>query len=236
MLRAILGREPDPKRWLDLSFVLEGPSAADYAKIFRYDWAYATKEKMEPPVAPAPVTDTGGVAQVVAAGPDVVDDPLYAAIISSLYLAQKRAWIVTPYFVPNDAMSLALSLAAKRGVDVRLIVPGKSDQILANMARGPYMRDAAKAGAKVRLYTGGMVHAKVLLIDDELAMVGSANFNSRSMFLNFEVMCLMYSAAEINAVAAWVETLSTPADEGGQPVGAFRDTVESVAFLLTPML
>jgi cardiolipin synthase len=231
-----LGPQPDPKRWRDLSFVLEGPSVADYAKIFRYDWAFATHEQIPPATQPAPVGTSGTVAQIVAAGPDVEGDPLYAAILSALYLAQERVWIVTPYFVPDDVMAQALTIAAKRGVDVRIVVPRKSGQWLTDMARGPYLRDAKAAGAKVSMFTACMVHGKVVLIDNKLAMVGSANFDSRSMFLNFEVMCLMYSPAEIQAVAAWVQTLSAPVEEGGTPVGAFRDTVESVAFLLTPML
>lgn len=231
-----LGPQPAPKRWRDMSFLLEGPSVADYAKIFRYDWTFATKEPIPAAPPPLPIPSGGAVTQVVAAGPDVEGDPLYAAIISSLYLAQRRIWLVTPYFVPDNAMAQALSIAAKRGVDVRIIAPEKSGQYLTDLARGPYLRDATAAGAKVMLYTAGMVHAKALVIDDKLAMVGSANFDERSMFLNFEVMCLMYSAAEIQAVAAWVETLASPVTEGGQPVGAFRDTVESVAFLLTPLL
>jgi cardiolipin synthase A/B len=231
-----LGPQPDPKRWRDLSFVLEGASVADFAKIFRYDWAFATKEQMPAPPEPEPVTSPGAVAQVVAAGPDVDGDALYAAIMSSLYLAQQRVWVVTPYFVPDKAMAEALTIAAKRGVDVRIVVPSKSDQFLANLARGPYLRDARAAGAKVMLFTAGMIHGKAIVIDDKLAMAGSANFDSRSMFLNFEVMCLMYSPAEVQAVAAWVESLSSPVLEGGKPVGGFRDTVESVAFVLTPLL
>ena len=231
-----LGPQPAPKRWRDLSFVLEGPSVADFAKIFRYDWAFTTHEQIPPAAQPAPAGNSGAVAQVVAAGPDVEGDPLYAAIMSSLYLAQKRVWIVTPYFVPDDPMAQALTIAAKRGLDVRIVVPAKSGQWITDLARGPYLRDARAAGAKVMLYTAGMVHGKAVVIDDRLAMAGSANFDSRSMFLNFEVMCLMYSPAEIQAVANWVETLSPSLAEGGQPVGGFRDTVESVAFLLTPLL
>jgi cardiolipin synthase A/B len=230
-----LGPQSNPKRWRDLSFVLEGPSVADFAKIFRYDWAFAAKEQIPQPPQPEPLV-TGAVAQVVAAGPDVEGDALYAAIMSSLYLAQQRVWVVTPYFVPDKAMAEALTIAAKRGVDVRIVVPSSSDQFLADLARGPYLRDARAAGAKVMLFTAGIIHGKAIIIDDKLAMAGSANFDSRSMFLNFEVMCLMYSPAEVQAVAAWVESLSSPVLVGGKPVGGFRDTVESVAFVLTPLL
>jgi len=231
-----LGPQPDPKRWRDLTFVLEGPSVSDFAKIFRYDWEFATKEQIEPAPQLGRAGNSSAAAQVVAEGPDVEGDPLYAAIMSALYLAEKRVWIVTPYFVPDTAMSQALAVAAKRGVDVRITVPAKSGQWVTDLARGPYLRDAREAGAKVMLFTAGMVHGKAVVIDDRMAMAGSANFDSRSMFLNFEVMCLMYSPAEIQAVAAWMETLSASVEEGGKPVSGFRDTVESVAFLLTPLL
>jgi cardiolipin synthase len=231
-----LGPAPDPKRWQDFSFVLEGPSVADYGKIFRYDWFFATREQIEAAAPPAPAAASGGTVQVVPSGPDVADDPLYAAILSSLYMAESRAWIVTPYFVPNDVMVQALTVAAKRGVDVRVIVPAKSDQYTPDYARGPSLRAVKDAGVKVLLYTPGMVHAKILVIDDKLAMAGSANFDSRSMFLNFESMALMYSPAEIAGVAAWVETLAARSVPGGEPVGTFRDTAESVAYLLTPLL
>jgi cardiolipin synthase len=231
-----LGPKPDPKRWSDLSFVLEGPSVPDFAKIFRYDWAFATKEEIEPALQCAAVRGGGAVAQVVAAGPDVEGDPLYAAVMSALYLAEKRVWIVSPYFVPDAPMAQALTVAAKRGVDVRIVVPAKSDQWITDLARGPYLRDAREAGAKVMLFNASMMHGKAVVIDDKAAMAGSANFDSRSMFLNFEVMCLLYSPAEIQAVAGWMETLTASVQEGGGPVGGFRDTVESVAFLLTPLL
>ena len=231
-----LGPKPAPKRWRDLSFVLEGPPSRTLPRFSAMTGPSRPTSRFRQPPQPAPAGNSGAVAQVVAAGPDVEGDPLYAAIMSSLYLAQKRVWIVTPYFVPDDPMAQALTIAAKRGLDVRIVVPAKSGQWITDLARGPYLRDARAAGAKVMLFTAGMVHGKAVVIDDRLAMAGSANFDSRSMFLNFEVMCLMYSPAEIQAVANWVETLSPSLAEGGQPVGSVRDTVESVAFLLTPLL
>lgn len=232
-----LGPTPDAKRWRDLSFVLEGPAVAEYARIFRYDWAFVTREQLAEAPAPAPISNgPGGVMQVVPAGPDVAEDALYAATLSALYQAQSRIWIVTPYFVPDDSLRQALVIAAKRGVDVRIIVPEKPDQLLTGLARGPYLRDVAKAGAKVRLLNGTLVHAKAVLVDDAVAMVGSANFDARSMFLNFEVMSLLYSSGEIKTVEAWIETLWPQTAEGGKPVSGFRDTLESLAYLVAPQL
>jgi cardiolipin synthase A/B len=236
LTKSYLGPTPDPKRWADISFVLEGPSVGDFAKIFNYDWEFTTKEQIPAVSSPKAVPGGTATAQIVPAGPDVEGDPLYAAIISAIYLAQERVWIATPYFVPDASMAQALMTAAKRRVDVRIVVPSKSDQWITNMARGPYLREAREAGAQVMLYTPSMMHGKAVVIDNKLAIAGSANFDQRSMFLNFEDMCLMYSQKEVGAVANWINSLSATVEEGGKPVTTFRDTVESVAFLLTPLL
>lgn len=230
-----LGAQADAKRWHDLSFVIEGQAVADYAHIFNCDWGFATNEQPEPPAPPQPGAPGGGVVQVVPAGPDVAGDALYAATLSALFQAQKRIWIVTPYFVPNEPLAQALTIAARRGVDVRILVPASGGQILTDLARGPFLRDAVKAGAKALAFPA-MVHAKAVLIDDAVAMVGSANFDTRSMFLNFEVMSMLYSPADIRAVEAWIGTLFAAAEDAGKPVSAFRDTVESAAYLVAPLL
>jgi len=230
-----LGPVPRPARWADLSFLLSGPAVANYAEIFAADWNYAAKDAISPaPEAPA-VKAGDAVVQVVPAGPDVGRDALYEVTLTTLFDARKRLWIVTPYFVPDPNLAEALRLAAVRGVDVRIIVPDNSGQRITDLARGPYLRDLAEAGAKVLLHKG-MVHAKVVLIDDRLAMIGSANFDQRSMFLNFEVNSLIYSPAEIAGVGAFVETLLKQSSPNGAGVTFSRDTIEGVARLISPVL
>src|SRR5207249_5836997 len=109
-----------------------------------------------------------------ASGPDVTGDPLFDALISALFGASRRIWVVTPYFVPDEMLARALELAARRGVDVRLVVPARSNHPLADLARVSYLRQLHDAGGQVLLFAPGMVHAKAVLIDDDLAIVGSA--------------------------------------------------------------
>jgi cardiolipin synthase A/B len=232
-----LGPRPDPKRWADFSFVLEGPAAAHYFEIFRYDWAFASREKLSAPgQGESPTQQGDAVIQVVPSGPDVADDQLFAGILSFIFAAKHRLWIVSPYFLPNEMLAEALQIALQRGVDVRIVVPEKSDQVLVDLARGQFLRDLSALKCKVLLYTPGMLHAKAVLVDEVAAAVGSANFDSRSMFLNFEVSSVLHSRADVRAVEAWIEKLMPQTRPMDERVGTRRDTIEGIARLVTPML
>ncbi|HKD74515.1 MAG TPA: phospholipase D-like domain-containing protein, partial [Ktedonobacterales bacterium] len=130
----------------------------------------------------------------------------------------------------------ALQIALQRGIDVRVVVPEKSDQRFVDLARGQFLRDLCALNCKVLLFTPGMVHAKAMLVDDVAAAVGSANFDSRSMFLNFEVSSVIHSPAEVRAVEAWIEKLITQTRPMDAKVGRRRDTIEGIARLIAPML
>ena len=103
--------------------------------------------------------------QVVASGPDVPGDTYYDAILTAFFQARERIWIATPYFIPDEAITRGLILAARRGLDVRLLVPLRSNHLSADIAGGSYLRQIERAGASVHLYAGGMMHAKVTLIE-----------------------------------------------------------------------
>lgn len=232
-----LGPTPDPARWSDFSFMLDGPAAQHYDEIFRYDWAFASKETL--PVPPAPKSASrpdGAVVQVVPSGPDVKDDELFAGILSFLFAAKTRIWIVSPYFIPNEMLAEALDIALERGVEVRLVVPKKSDQFLVDLARAQFLRDLEAKGAKVHLFVPGMLHAKALLIDDVAAAVGSANFDSRSMFLNFEVSSVIHSKAEVRVVEDWIRSVMVQTCGLDEVPRRHLDTVEGLARLIAPML
>jgi cardiolipin synthase len=232
-----LGPKPNPKRWADFSFVLDGPAAAHYDEIFRYDWEYASREKLPVPDGSAiAARQDGATVQVVPSGPDVTDDELFEGILSFIFSAKSRLWIVSPYFIPNEMLARALQIALSRGVDVRIVVPQKSDQLLVDLARGQFLRDLSALKAQVLLYTGEMVHAKAMLVDDVAATVGSANFDSRSMFLNFEVSSVIHSKAEVRAVEAWIEALMRDTRPFADIPGRRRDTIEGLARLVAPML
>lgn len=198
--------------WRDLSFSLRGALVAQCAALFEHDWNFANGRAARQPRAAAPSgtaaaahsAHSAHTAQLVASGPDQVDDTVYALLLSAAYQARRRIALVTPYFVPDAALLMALCLAARRGVTVDLLLPAKSNHRLSDIARNRALRSLADAGARVWL-APRMLHAKLAVIDDELALAGSANFDSRSLFLNYELMMAFHAADEVRRFAAWYE-------------------------------
>jgi len=224
-------------RWIDLAFELEGPAVQAFAEIFRSDWALATRESPRPTVpAVAPVFyGDEGIVQVVPSGPDVDHDPLYSTLMAAAFLAKDRLWIATPYYVPNEPLSDALCLAAVRGVDVRVLVPRKSNHRMPDLARGPYLRDLQNAGGQVHLMPG-MMHGKVVVIDDNLTIHGSANIDARSLFLNFEVATLCYSRGDVDAARRWFEGMIVKSQLRAIETSVGQRLSEGAMRLVAPLL
>ena len=232
--------------WIDLSFTVEGPLAGQMQALFESHWHYsqgphrqddqhsaspqAMRELHEPASA---MTHTSPQAfshttQSVPSGPDQAEDTFYGLLLTTLYRAQRRVVAVTPYFVPDDSLLKAMCLAAQRGVQVELVVPARSNHRLADIARARALRDLVAAGAVVRL-APGMVHAKVVVVDDTIALCGSLNLDARSLFLNFEVMVAFYDSEDVGAVTQWLDTNfhHLPPHQPGQ-ASLLRDIAEGL--------
>jgi cardiolipin synthase len=226
--------------WRDLSMIVEGPAVVDLEALFASDWTFATGRDLGNGSSTEKRNGStemeACVVQVVASGPDVPGDPLYESLLDLTFRARDRIWIVTPYFVPDEMLARALSLAARRGVDVRLIVPARSNHITADLARTSYIRDLHTAGARVLLYTPVMLHAKAVVFDDQLAVIGSANMDMRSLFLNYEVALFVSSPAQVAAVAGWANKLMTDCEPNLPPAGWPRELAENVVRILSPLL
>jgi cardiolipin synthase len=192
--------------WIDLSFDLGGALVGQARRRFEQDWTFATTGTVAPtlqPDAPPPPPTAQG-ARLVASGPDQVDDTIYTLLVSGCFTARSRILAVTPYFVPDPTLLMALTLAARRGVAVDLLLPKKSNHRLADIARHSALRELAAAGASIWL-APGMIHAKAVLVDDNLALVGSANLDERSLFLNYELMVAFYEPSVVRSFDAWIE-------------------------------
>jgi cardiolipin synthase len=200
-----------PGLWRDSAVTIEGTAVRDLQAIFLDDWAFATEEvRPEGNLFPALPSWAGkpadGLLQVVASGPDRAMRPIYQGVFTAFTLARGRIWIATPYFVPDEAISTCLENAALRGVDVRLIVPEKSDLKSVELAGRSYFDDLMAAGVKIYHYLPTNLHSKVLIIDEDIGVVGSSNVDIRSFFLNFEMGIFLYGRKEIDALAAGFET------------------------------
>jgi cardiolipin synthase len=229
-----IGPRPYPNRWIDLCLLIEGSAVKDIQTIFTNDWEYAKEEKLVLDNFEPDITSGVDNLQIIASGPDVHEDALYDTYISQIFTAQKRVWIATPYFVPDETLTKALELAARRGVDVHLLLPKKSNHVLADMARGSYLRQLLEAGCKVSLIPK-MIHAKANIIDDT-AIMGSANFDMRSLFLNYEIGTLSTSPNMTTALSQWFEGLVAQSEQSDFKVGYAKDLVEGVARVLGPLV
>ena len=194
--------------WIDLTFDLRGALAQQAQQRFNQDWFFATQGTLaddfcltEP--RPAPPPPALG-ARLVASGPDQADDTIYTLLVSGCFTAHCRIVMVTPYFVPDPSLLMALTLAARRGVAVDLVLPRQSNHRLADIARHAALRELVGAGARVWL-TPGMIHAKAVLFDENVALVGTANLDERSLFLNYELMVAFYEPAVVQRFARWIE-------------------------------
>jgi len=202
-----MGPKSAKGQWRDIAALVEGPALADLQALFLDDWAFATEETapagnlFPPAVRFERDTPPPCILQIAASGPDRVTRPIYEGVFAAVTAAQRRLWIETPYFVPDDGIGAALRNAALRGVDVRLIVPGTSDLRIVTLAGRSYFDEMMAAGVKIHLYRPTNLHAKVLVVDDDVGVIGSPNVDIRSFFLNFELGVFVYDRPQIEALA-----------------------------------
>ena len=226
---------PGGAAWRDLSFDLRGPLIDQASALFERDWSFASGR---PPVAGSPGLALPAAplplegAQLVASGPDQADDTVYALLVTAAYRARRRIVLATPYFVPDSTLLMALCLAARRGVVVDLLLPAQSNHRLSDLARGRPLRSLAAAGGRIWL-APGMLHAKLAVIDDALALAGSANLDSRSLFLNYELMLAFHQSADVQRFSAWFEReRQTASRYVATAPGLLRDAAEGLLQLL----
>lgn len=241
---SVTDREPP---WIDLSCSITGPASAIFCNVFDSDWRFAspysdtgTRSIRTPfnDYAQSPLSEVESEStslQIVPSGPDAPNDPFFAALVSGIYAAHSRVWLVTPYFVPPDSLTDALILASRKGVDVRLIVPSSSNHRLADWAREPHFTAVAEAGGAVRLHPR-MVHAKTIVLDNEVAWLGSANLDERSLLLNFEIMMAIYPSNAFDSVVSWIARLDADCSNWSATSGRFKSTIESLAKTVAPLL
>ena len=249
-----IGRVGEPP-WLDLSFAAEGALAAQAQALFDGDWRiargarqalrlgyaerFARQQALEQPsdaadYAAAPSTDATftSLAQWVPSGPDFHEDVLHALLVSAAFHAEERLLLATPYYVPDEAVQEALVLAAKRGLQITLLLPRRSNHRLADWARGRAVRELVEAGVDVRLLPA-MLHAKAVVVDDVLALCGSANLDSRSLFINYEAMAAFYGRAEIDWLADWINAHAAQAEPASAKLPSWlRDIGEGIVATL----
>jgi cardiolipin synthase len=225
-------------RWRDVAAIASGPVAADGTALFESDWVFCggTRRPAERAGAgPAEASHGDALVQFVPSGPDMLTDTMYDLLLNCIFGARDRIVIVTPYYVPDEALQHALVLAARRGVKTEVVVPARSNHRIADVARRRLLRELTAGGVVVHFYPRGMVHAKAMVVDDTFAYVGSPNFDMRSLFLNYEDALCFHSSAAIAQVRSFVDGLISESSSEPRLEPEHR-ILEQIALLLAPEL
>jgi len=193
----INGSNRNQMYWRDTHLYIKGQAVYILQHTFMCDWNFCAKDSMGPtldyfPILPILDVDDNKVVQIAASGPDSKKPTILYSLLQVINLAKEEVLITTPYFIPGESMMDSLIIAALGGVKIKLLVPGISDSKLVNAAARSYYNDLLEAGVDIYIYTKGFVHAKTLVVDRKIAVVGTANMDYRSFDLNFEVNAIVY--------------------------------------------
>lgn len=200
-----MSKNPDLRPWRDTHVKIYGPAVLGIQLAFLEDWYWATQQIPNLSSVPVFTEKENQRVLVLPSGPADELDTCGLLFTELIHSARQRIWIVSPYFVPDDTIISALQLAALRGVDVRIMLPEKPDHKLVYLAMFTYLEETLPFGINVYSYQAGFLHQKVVLVDDELAGVGTANFDNRSFRLNFEITLLFLNKGFVNEVQAMLE-------------------------------
>jgi len=227
--------------WHDITARIVGPSVPHLQLLFLEDWFHETGQWLDEPRY-FPPTEEGGdtILQLLPSGPDMPTELFQDLLVKAIFLAQRRVILTSPYFVPDEPLTMALRLAAFRGVQVDLVLPLRTDHPLVDAAGEFHWRRLSQHGVQVHFFREGLLHAKTLTIDDRLGLFGSANYDIRSFHLNFEVNLLIYSPKAVQDLQELqIRYLSASAPltaEREKSLSTMRKLAIHLAKLLSPLL
>ena len=229
--------------WIDAVVRVRGCAVADLNQVFAFDWALQPDDEGRmPTLIEVPQTESEGSARVtvVASGPTTLDDANRRLIVEALNCARNCVCITTPYFIPDEAVALAIQNAALRGVDVRLCLPKECDSKFVTWAGRRHFSDLLAAGVRVLWFRDGVLHTKAITIDNEFSLFGTVNLDSRSLHLNFEMMLLIFDrefVSSLNLLQRTYEKLSEEVEPARWHARSHAQRfMEGLSQLLAPLL
>ena len=224
-----------------------GPCVLALQQVFLDDWYFAAKRSIK--LEPMHLSEStkhhlrGGSyhswAQVIPFGPSDESQNGILLFMQVIQSAKQRLWIATPYFIPDNTLERLVELAVLRGVDVRVIIPSRPDHLFVHRVTLVYAKRLLAKGIKVYLYTKGFMHQKVILVDDSLTVVGTSNFDNRSMYLNFETALVVHDRVFSDEVSQMLTNnlnASTPLRLDEKRERWFRAFPTKLVRLLAPLL
>lgn len=187
-----LGQDPRIAAWRDTHLKIEGPAVFSLQLPYLEDWHWSSGDILELDWQPQSAANNGVPILILPSGPADRFETASLMVQHALATARRRAWISSPYFVPDEGVQSALKLAALRGVDVRVLIPERPDNILTYLAAFAFTQPLLEAGVKIYRYKAGFLHTKTLLVDEGASSVGTVNLDNRSFRLNFEISAWVF--------------------------------------------
>jgi len=227
--------------WRDVMVRVEGPIVDQLQVIFVQDWYFETNDLLEDPgLFPEPTRPGTVPIQTLPSGPSYATENYQRMVVAAVHAAQHEVVITTPYFVPDEVLLQAIEVAELRGVEVKIIVPERSDQVIVGAASRAYYENLLNLGVDIYLFQDGIVHAKTVSVDDSMTFLGTSNLDVRSFALNFEINLVFYGSQE-TAILKSVQnefmekSRLLTVDEWAQRSRA-RQLFQNVAKLFSPVL
>ena len=197
-----LGQMPEVGAWRDTHMRIQGPTVSELQSVFLRDWYFSSKEIVRDPMFFPSWQDLPGdaVVAMLTSGPDTDSEAIHRVFFGAIAGARERLYMNTGYFVPDRSILVALQMAALQGVEVRITLPSRSNHAVTFHAGRSFYDDLIESGVHIHEYVPGMIHAKTMVVDGRIALVGSANMDLRSFRLNFEVHALVKDEATSRAL------------------------------------
>jgi cardiolipin synthase len=237
-------RDQGVGEWIDIMVRIKGPVVEILTASFLYDWGLESGEHLESLSRKAnvqPVPPAGEIpVQLAPSGPGYAEDTIHNLLLTTIYAARKELILTTPYFVPDNAILIALKSAAQRGVTVTIIVPKKNDSKLVHYASRARFSELIAAGVRIIAFTEGLLHSKTISVDNDFCLIGSVNLDMRSFWLNFEMTLFIYNkefTTELRALQQEYLQSSTPLNEEIFKKRSFKERfLENTSLLVGPLL
>jgi len=229
--------------WRDTHLKITGPGVYYLQYLFICDWNFCSDQELDPDrdfFNTQVPEETGSLVQIAASGPDSDDPTIMFSLVKAIGIADKEILITTPYFIPGETLLDALTVAALSGIKVKLLVPSQSDSKMVDLAARSYYENLMRAGVEIYLYQKGFVHAKTMVVDASLSVIGTANMDYRSFDLNFEVNSIIYDEGVGKQMAKVFQQDLLEAEridlEQWQRRSIFKQFPEKFARLFSPLL
>lgn len=226
--------------WRDITLAIEGPVIAQIQRVFVEDWYVETGEFLQETIPQLELDSRDVLIQTVPSGPCYPTENYQRLVAAALHQAQNRIIITTPYLIPDEALLEAMEVAVLGGTKVQLVVPQKPDQFLAGNASKAHYEQILNMGVEIYLYKDGILHAKTMTIDNDLAFFGTSNFDIRSFELNFEINLVLYGEVPLLDIRRiqerYIASSRKLSIDEWEKRPLHEETIQNVAKLFSPLL